>query len=70
MPAWHSEHVPSPTDPPTDHGAGHTVRDRRPRRTIVVLGLLPTFGPISLDLYLPVLPGWPPTWKPVPPVRS
>jgi DHA1 family bicyclomycin/chloramphenicol resistance-like MFS transporter len=48
--------VPSPTDPPTDHGAGHTVRDRRPRRTIVVLGLLSTFGPISLDLYLPVLP--------------
>ena len=26
-------------------------------RTIVVLGLLSTFGPISLDLYLPALPG-------------
>ncbi len=30
--------------------------DRNPRRTIVVLGMLSTFGPISLDLYLPVLP--------------
>jgi DHA1 family bicyclomycin/chloramphenicol resistance-like MFS transporter len=32
------------------------VRDRHPRRTIVVLGMLSTFGPISLDLYLPSLP--------------
>ena len=29
---------------------------RAPLRTIVVLGLLSTFGPISLDLYLPALP--------------
>ena len=26
------------------------------RRSIVVLGMLSTFGPISLDLYLPALP--------------
>lgn len=26
------------------------------RRTVVVLGLLSTFGPLSLDLYLPALP--------------
>ncbi|MFT4164986.1 MAG: multidrug effflux MFS transporter [Microlunatus sp.] len=31
-------------------------RDSHPRRTIVVLGMLSTFGPISLDLYLPSLP--------------
>ena len=30
--------------------------DAHPRRTIVVLGMLSTFGPISLDLYLPSLP--------------
>ncbi|HEY5786996.1 MAG TPA: hypothetical protein VIT65_19710 [Microlunatus sp.] len=48
--------MPSPTDPPTDHGVGGVVRDRRPRRTVLVLGMLSTFGPISLDLYLPVLP--------------
>lgn len=30
--------------------------DPHPRRTLVVLGLLSTFGPISLDLYLPALP--------------
>jgi len=35
-----------PTAEPTDHR----------RRNIVVLGLLSTFGPISLDLYLPALP--------------
>ena len=35
-----------PTADPTAHR----------RRTIVVLGLLSTFGPISLDLYLPALP--------------
>ncbi len=29
---------------------------RPPARTVVVLGLLSTFGPLSLDLYLPVLP--------------
>ena len=26
------------------------------KRSIVALGLLSTFGPLSLDLYLPVLP--------------
>jgi MFS transporter, DHA1 family, multidrug resistance protein len=29
---------------------------RPPARTVVVLGLLSTFGPLSLDLYLPALP--------------
>jgi DHA1 family bicyclomycin/chloramphenicol resistance-like MFS transporter len=29
---------------------------RPPARTVVVLGLLSTFGPLSLDLYLPSLP--------------
>lgn len=35
-----------------------SVVDRQPsrRRSIVVLGMLSTFGPISLDLYLPALP--------------
>jgi DHA1 family bicyclomycin/chloramphenicol resistance-like MFS transporter len=46
--------VPSPTDPSSDRGP--VGLDRHPRRTIVVLGMLSTFGPISLDLYLPVLP--------------
>ncbi len=34
-----------------------TASRSRQIRTIVVLGLLSTFGPISLDLYLPALPG-------------
>lgn len=35
----------------------HAVEPARPPvRTIVVLGLLSTFGPLSLDLYLPALP--------------
>ena len=35
----------------------HAVEPARPpARTVVVLGLLSTFGPLSLDLYLPVLP--------------
>jgi MFS transporter, DHA1 family, multidrug resistance protein len=35
----------------------HAVEPARPRaRTVVVLGLLSTFGPLSLDLYLPALP--------------
>lgn len=34
------------SSPPSSH----------PRRNIVVLGMLSTFGPISLDLYLPALP--------------
>src|SRR6187455_380633 len=29
---------------------------RPPARTVIVLGLLSTFGPLSLDLYLPSLP--------------
>jgi DHA1 family bicyclomycin/chloramphenicol resistance-like MFS transporter len=29
---------------------------RPPARTVVVLGLLTMFGPLSLDLYLPALP--------------
>ena len=35
----------------------HAVEPARPpARTVVVLGLLSTFGPLSLDLYLPALP--------------
>jgi DHA1 family bicyclomycin/chloramphenicol resistance-like MFS transporter len=35
----------------------HAVEPARPPvRTVVVLGLLSTFGPLSLDLYLPALP--------------
>ena len=35
----------------------HAVEPARPpARTVIVLGLLSTFGPLSLDLYLPVLP--------------
>lgn len=41
------------TDPTSVPPVG---RDPHPRRTIVVLGLLSTFGPLSLDLYLPSLP--------------
>ncbi|HYI54841.1 MAG TPA: multidrug effflux MFS transporter [Microlunatus sp.] len=48
--------MPSPTDPPAEPGVRPRVRDRHPRRTILVLGMLSTFGPISLDLYLPSLP--------------
>jgi len=35
----------------------HAVEPARPpARTVIVLGLLSTFGPLSLDLYLPALP--------------
>ena len=35
----------------------HAVEPARPpARTVVVLGMLSTFGPLSLDLYLPALP--------------
>jgi DHA1 family bicyclomycin/chloramphenicol resistance-like MFS transporter len=53
---WHSEIVPSPTDPPAERGSEPIGGDRHRRRTIVVLGMLSMFGPISLDLYLPSLP--------------
>ncbi|HEY5979334.1 MAG TPA: multidrug effflux MFS transporter [Microlunatus sp.] len=45
-----------PPAPPRGGGAGAVGRDQHPRRTIIVLGMLSTFGPISLDLYLPSLP--------------
>ncbi len=45
--------VPSATSEPTVEPAGPSGSRLR---TIVVLGLLSTFGPISLDLYLPALP--------------
>lgn len=41
---------------PPDPAAPLTATRSRQIRTIVVLGLLSTFGPISLDLYLPALP--------------
>jgi hypothetical protein len=31
---------------------------RPPARTVVVLGMLSMFGPLSLDLYLPALRVW------------
>ena len=43
-------------DPPTDRDHGADWSAIGGRRTVVVLGMLSTFGPISLDLYLPVLP--------------
>lgn len=46
----------SPTDQPSDSSGPRVGRDPHPRRTFVVLGMLSTFGPLSLDLYLPSLP--------------
>ena len=37
-------------------GAEGAERSTVPARTVLLLGLLATFGPISLDLYLPALP--------------
>lgn len=55
-PGWHSMCVPTPTESSVGSHSGPAGRDPHPRRTIVVLGMLSTFGPLSLDLYLPSLP--------------
>ncbi len=47
-----------PTPSPAPAGRAHTTPETRVRpSTIVVLGALSAFGPLSLDLYLPGLPG-------------
>ncbi|MFD1538577.1 multidrug effflux MFS transporter [Nonomuraea guangzhouensis] len=51
--------TPTNADPPTlqtDHHAAGTREQAVGRALAVVLGLLTIFGPISMDLYLPVLP--------------